>query len=77
MDRTAVDSSWVASVGYEPDTMTLEVKLKSGAIYRYLEVPESAYQELIAAGSIGAYLNQNIKGSYRWVQTGYQTSPTS
>lgn len=68
MERAAVDSSWVASIGYEPATMTLEVKLKNGAIYRYLEVPESAYHELIAAGSIGAYLNQNIKGSYRYVQ---------
>ncbi len=68
MNRTPVSSSNVASVGYDQNTMTLEVEFMKGSVYQYFDVPESEYSNLIGAESVGRYLNQNIKGNYRYVQ---------
>jgi hypothetical protein len=68
MNRTPVTSSNVASVGYDPNTMTLEVEFRNGSVYQYFDVPETAYQDLMSASSVGTYLNQNIKASYRCAQ---------
>lgn len=66
MDRVSVTSSNVASVGYDADTMTLEIEFNNGAIYQYFDVAEHLYNELISAGSIGGYLASNIKGRFRF-----------
>ncbi len=68
MNRTPVSSSNVASVGYEQNTMTLEVEFTNGSVYQYFDVPMIEYHNLIGAESVGRYLNQNIKASYRYVQ---------
>lgn len=65
MNRTPVTSRAVASIGYDPNTMTLEVEYSKGSVYQYFDVPETVYQDFVSAASMGAYLNQNIKGSYR------------
>ena len=68
MNRTPVTSSNVAAVGYDPNTMTLEVEFRNGAVYQYFDVPETVYHDLVSASSVGRYLNQNIKASYRYAQ---------
>jgi hypothetical protein len=68
MIRTSVQSSNVASVGYDSNTMTLEVEFTDRAIYQYFDVPEMEYHNLMGAGSIGSYLSQNIKNHYRYVR---------
>jgi uncharacterized protein len=68
MIKTPVSSSNVASVGYDQNTMTLEVEFKSGSVYQYFDVPEGVYREMMSADSIGTYLNQNIKNSFRYAQ---------
>jgi hypothetical protein len=68
MNRTSVVSSNIASIGYDPNTMTLEVEFKNGSVYQYFDVPESTYQELMTASSVGTYLNQHIKNSFRYAQ---------
>ena len=68
MDRTPVSSSNIAAVGYDPDTMTLEVEFNSGKIYQYFDVPEVIFTEILGASSPGGYFNQNVKGSYRCVK---------
>jgi hypothetical protein len=65
MNRTPVSSSNVASVGYDPHTMTLEVEFVKGSVYHYFDVPQSVYDAMMSAASIGSFLNQHIKGSYR------------
>jgi len=45
--------------------MTLELEFNTGSVYQYFDVPRAVYQELIAADSIGAYVNQVIKPRYR------------
>ncbi len=64
MDRVSVVSTNIRSVGYDPESSTLEVEFNSGSIYQYLDVPESEYEGLMNAASKGRYLNRNIKGRY-------------
>lgn len=67
MERQPVVSSNLVSVGYDEDGSTLEVEFKSGAVYRYLNVPLFEYERLMAAvDSHGAYFNANIKDTYSY-----------
>jgi len=61
MERIAVDSSSVMSVGYDPATFELEVEFRNGRRYRYQQVPIAAYRLLLQAPSIGVFLNEQIK----------------
>ncbi len=55
MDRVPVSSSNLASVGYEPETTTLEVEFLNGSIYQHFNVPEYVFEGLINAPSKGSY----------------------
>lgn len=44
----------------------LVVAFKSGAYYRYDEVPQDVADEFASAHSKGKYLNLNIKNAYAW-----------
>jgi hypothetical protein len=68
MNRTPVSSSNVASVGYDPNTMTLEVEFIDGSVYQYFDVPETVYQELMRASSIGHFMHANIRNNYRYTK---------
>ncbi|WP_198664460.1 KTSC domain-containing protein [Jiangella endophytica] len=59
--RWPVSSSALRSVGYDPQTWTLEVEFESGAVYRYLDVDPLDVQAMMRADSMGAYLNEMIK----------------
>lgn len=61
MEREPVSSSLVESVGYDPDEEILEVALENGRIYQYRQVPESTYQEFLAADSLGRHFNRYIR----------------
>lgn len=62
--RTPVASSNLASVGYDADDETLEIEFHSGGVYRYADVPQAVYQELLSAQSHGSYFHENIRGEY-------------
>ncbi len=64
MERQAVSSSNLVSVGYDPGSETLEVEFKGGSIYRYFNVPSFEHERLMAASSHGIYFNANIKDTY-------------
>jgi hypothetical protein len=68
MNRIPVSSSNVAAVGYDQATMTLEVEFHNGSVYQYFDVPSTICQGLMNAGSVGSYLSQNIKNSYRYTK---------
>lgn len=44
--------------------MTLELEYRNGSVYRYFEVPAEVYRELLAASSIGAFVNTRIKPGF-------------
>ncbi|WLO85518.1 KTSC domain-containing protein [Pantoea agglomerans] len=64
MERTAVSSSNLASVGYDADTLTLEVEFLNGTVYQYYDVPEGVFEELLNAGSVGSYFSHNVRNNY-------------
>ncbi|MBA5268822.1 KTSC domain-containing protein [Enterococcus hirae] len=62
MERGYVDSSNLASVGFDNEQSILEVEFKKdGAIWQYYDVEDSVYYELMAADSIGSYFYHNIR----------------
>jgi len=66
MNRKTVTSSNIASIGYDSESLTLEVEFLNGGIYQYFDVPEREYNGIMKASSHGEYLAQNIKGRYRY-----------
>ncbi|TWD72553.1 KTSC domain-containing protein [Kribbella amoyensis] len=57
-------SASVRSVGYEGSV--LEIEYVSGDVYQYFEVPQPTYAGLLAAESIGSYVNREIKPYYEF-----------
>ena len=66
MERTPVTSTTLKSVGYDPQTQTLELEFDSGSVYQYDNVPPEVYQGLLEADSLGRYFNENIDKSYNY-----------
>jgi uncharacterized protein len=64
MEREAVASSTILSIGYESASETLEVEFKNGGIYQYYNVPEPVYQAFLASDSKGTFLHVNIKNAF-------------
>jgi citrate synthase len=68
MVREKVESTSLASVGYDAETQVLEVEFHSGSIYQYLNVPVEVYNELMAAESHGSYFANFIRNNYQFRQ---------
>ena len=64
MKRIAVESSNLASVGFDEATKTLEIQFHSGGIYEYDDVEKEIYDELMNAESKGRYFMGQIRGEY-------------
>jgi hypothetical protein len=62
MERTPVNSSQIASVGYTGTT--LEVEFRSGSVYRYDGVPAEVARDLRNAPSVGSYFGAKVKDCY-------------
>jgi hypothetical protein len=61
MEREAVRSKNLASIGYDESSEILEIEFLNGGIYQYLNVPVDVYEELMNAKSHGTYFSANIK----------------
>ena len=61
MNRQSVESSNLASVGYDAENEILEIEFNHGGVYQYFDVPENVYEELMSASSHGQYFDRNIK----------------
>ena len=62
MQRKAVDSETIVSIGYEPDRCELDLEFReSGDVYRYFNVSAEECREFMAAESKGNYLNRVFK----------------
>jgi hypothetical protein len=68
MNRIPVSSSNISSVGFDADTLTLEIEFTNGNIYQYFDVPSTVYEELLQADSKGQFLSTQIKGVYRYAR---------
>lgn len=67
MIRKTVNSTAIASIGYDEGKRQLEVKFRKnnsgggGGVYKYFGVPPYVYYEFIYADSHGKYFNSVIK----------------
>jgi len=68
MERQAVESTTMRSVGYDQTEQILELQFQSGAVYLYLDVPPAVYRELLEAESKGRYFNSEIRDAYEFVR---------
>lgn len=70
MEREYIESSMIRSIGYDPNTSTLEVEFNSGAIWQYFDFPESIWYDFKNSESQGKYFHKEIKNQYRESQVG-------
>ncbi len=62
---TPVESGHIESIGHDPNTNTLTVKFKNGAVYSHDDVPATVHAEFLAAPSPGTFFNSRVKGVFR------------
>lgn len=66
MLATAVESTTLATVTYDPSAQLLWLQFRSRAVYCYSDVPPEVHQGLMAAPSKGAYFNRNIRDRFAY-----------
>jgi hypothetical protein len=65
-----ISSTSLAAVGYDTAHAWLDIRFKHGHVYRYLGVPESVYESLMAAQSKGSFFRSEIQDRYLFVSQG-------
>lgn len=68
MRHVPIDSSAIASLGYEPAERLLEVRFTSGRRYRYFEVPPGVVRRLLGAESHGRAFNALVRDRYAYTE---------
>ena len=64
MQRQAMTSSDIRAIGYDEQSLTLEIEFNSGGLYDYANVAEAVYRSLMSASSHGKYFHQYIRDKY-------------
>lgn len=64
MTLVPVDSSMLSAVGFDASIGELEAVFTDGAVWRYRNVPERVYRELLAADSKGSYMRDFVIDVY-------------
>ena len=63
-----VESTTLATVGYDESINRLQLEFCSRAVYLYFGVPAAVYEALLDAPSKGRYFNGTIRGRYPYRQ---------
>jgi len=64
MERKYIESRMIRSIGYDPNTSTLEIEFNSGAVWQYFNFPESIWYDFKNSESKGKYFHKEIKNQY-------------
>ena len=70
MKRDSVSSSNIVSVGYDSASDTLEVEFMSSSVYQYYNVPQSVYDNFVAAPSVGKFFAYQIRNIFPYSRVG-------
>jgi len=62
----SLSSSAIAQASYDEATCTLNLWYRDGDRYAYFGVPREIYEALLAAPSAGRFVNDRIKGHFRF-----------
>lgn len=68
MKMISVESSMIASAGYDKKSKTLQVLFHTGNLYEYYEVEPEIFQELLDAPSKGHYMLNHIIDCYAYTK---------
>jgi hypothetical protein len=68
MVRVPVKSSNILSIGYDRDSLMLEVEFNTKRIYRYSNVPPNIYAGLMKSSSHGKYFLNHIHGVFSQIE---------
>ena len=68
LERHAVKSVILRSVGYDDSTKILEIEFHSGLVYQYLGVPSKVYTDLMCSGEVGKYFSDKVRTQFRTKQ---------
>ena len=60
MERTAVTSTNIVSIGYDPSSCILEIEFQTG-IYQYYGVPGEVFEGLMQTPSKGSFFDQYVR----------------
>lgn len=63
-EMAPIRSSSVAAVGYDEARQELWLEFVDGDTYVYALVPPSVHRALVAAESVGRFVNQTVKPTY-------------
>ena len=64
MNHTPVSSSWIDSIGHDPETNTVQIVTKSGKRYDFPDVDPADHAALMAARSVGEHFNKIFRPRY-------------
>jgi hypothetical protein len=78
MRVATVESTTLATVGYDEARKLLQLEFCSRAIYLYFGVPAAVHQALLDAPSKGRYFNRTIRGRFPYRSAlDFSTEPRS
>jgi len=61
-------SSTLLSAAYDDRIAVLELQFRDGTCYRYRDVPNTIYRNLLAATSQGGFFNRHIRGIFAYAK---------
>ena len=64
-----LNSTLLKAAAYADQAALLELEFRSGAVYRYFDVPAPVWQEFLRAESKGRYFSQHIRNRFACVKT--------
>ena len=68
MRVVTVESTTLATVGYDENLNRLQLEFCSGAVYLYFGVPAAVHEGLLDSPSKGQYFNRAVRGGYSYRQ---------
>ena len=66
MTRIKIHSNILLSVGYEPDSESLELEFPNNGVYEYHKVHPVIYMGLMHTEAKEAYFDKHIKDKFRY-----------
>ncbi len=70
MERQAVSSSMMQSIGYDVETGVLEIQFRDSSVWQYFDFPAVMWWEFQGCESHGKYWHANIKKAFRESRVG-------
>ena len=68
MQRVPVNSTNILAIGYDRESLMLEIEFRTKRVYRYSNVPPHIYAGLMKADSHGKYFQTHINGVYSHIE---------